>query len=53
MWHWLLRRGWVYLGTISGETLILWTPVWSIWWIVGVGLLVATMCHMGMVLWKN
>jgi hypothetical protein len=53
MWHFLLRRDWVYLGYASGQALILWTPVWSVWWIVGAGLLVVIMCHIGMYLWKS
>jgi hypothetical protein len=52
MWHFLLRHGWVYLGYLSGQTLILWTPGGSAWWIVGVGLLVVSMGHYGMGLWK-
>lgn len=53
MWHFLMRRGWVYLGAISGETLILWTPVWSVWWTLGAFVLVVIMCHIGVFLWKN
>jgi hypothetical protein len=53
MWHFLLQRGWGYLGYLSGQTLMLWTPVWSVWWAVGVGLALTSLCCIGMVLWKN
>jgi hypothetical protein len=53
MQRWLVGHGWAYLAYVGGQALLLWTPVLSAWWGLGVALTCAGLCGIGIFLWKT
>lgn len=51
MWNYFAKHDWVYVAV--GETMILWTPVSSVYWFIGIVLAVAGVCGIGARLWEE